>query len=589
MKQWVIGFLLIASNAWAQGDEYTTYYEQSGYKATPRYDETVAYSQKLAKGSRWLSYTTFGKSPQGRDLPLLIADKNREFSPDKLDRRDKVVVLIQAGIHSGESDGKDAGLMLLRDIAVTKRFPDLLDHVTVLFVPIFNVDGHERFGPYNRINQNGPEEMGWRVTAQNLNLNRDYLKADAPEMRAWIELFNAWQPDFFVDCHVTNGADYQYALTYILDIFGNMAPPLTDWTRDVFLAGVKGSMADAGYDIFPYVYLIEWPNPKSGMISWVSTPRFSTGYTALRNRPGLLIETHMLKDYKTRVSATYEMLKQTITTLGQNRESLQAAIVEGDRFASSDDLRGRLFPLQFTTSDRSTTIDFKGIDFEAIESDLTGGMWYRFNGKPVTFKIAYYDRQVPSVEADLPEAYIIPPEWRSVIERLELHDVELKRLDESHTLTVDSYRFKNVTWQATPFEGRHPVSFSLEQIREERTYPAGSIIVDMNQRNAQVAAHILEPEGPDSYVYWGFFDTIFEQKEYVSSYVMEEMAREMLASDEGMRKEFEEKRMDPEFAGDSRAILNWFYERTPYWDEYKDVYPVGKIHRAAELRSLLDS
>ncbi len=232
----------------------------------------------------------------------------------------------------------------------------------------------------------------------------------------------------------------------------------------------------------------------------------------------------------------------------------------------------------------------KGIDFEVAESDLTGGMWYRPNGKPVTFKISYLNRQNPTVEADLPEAYIIPPEWTGVIERLEVHGIEFDRLDEPRTLAVDSYRFENPEWQARPYEGRHPVSFEVVEIREERVYPAGSVVVDMNQPAAQVAAHILEPQGPDSYVFWGFFDAIFEQKEYSESYIMEGRAREMLAEDEELRQEFEAKiEADPEFAGNARAILNWFYQRTPYWDKEKNVYPVGKIYDAAQVRALLES
>ena len=587
MRWLVCALLLIATGVEANSDDYITHYEASGYKATPRYAETIEYSKKLADGSPWLHYTTFGKSPQGRDLPLLIANKDAKFSPEEAKRSDKVVLLVQAAIHSGEADGKDAGLMLLRDIAVTKKYKNLLDHAIVLFVPIFNVDGHERFSVYGRINQNGPEEMGFRVTAQRLNLNRDYLKADAPEMHAWLRLFNSWNPDFFIDCHVTDGADYQYVLTYILDLFGSMVPPLTGWTRDVYLAGVKGPMMDAGYEMFPYVYLLEWPNPKGGMKNWVSTPRFSTGYTALRNRPGLLIETHMKKDYKTRVTATYELLRQTLVVLNAEYKGLKKAIADADEFASGNELRGRLFPLQFVPSERSRVIDFKGIEFDVVESDLTGGMWYKFNGKPTTFKIEYLEAQVPSVEADLPDAYIIPLEWTSVIERLALHGVQLSRISEPRSLSVDSYRFEDVSWAAVPFEGRHPLTFTTVEIRGERTYPAGSVVVDMNQPNAQVAAHILEPGGPDSYVYWGFFNTVFEQKEYSESYVMEKMAREMLAKDEALGAAFEEKKKgDPEFAADPRAILNWFYQHSPYWDEQKDVYPVGKIYGGDALKSL---
>jgi hypothetical protein len=562
--------------------DWETYYEKSGKVATPRYAETIDYCRRLDAASRWIRYTTFGKSPQGRDLPLLIASKHGVFTPEKAERSRRqgdVVVLVQAGIHSGEIEGKDAGLMLFRDIAVTGKYPELLDHVTVLFIPIFNVDGHERFSPYNRINQNGPEEMGWRTTANGLNLNRDYLKADAAETRAWLRLFNTWMPDFFVDCHTTDGADYQYVVTYIVDIFGNMAAPLTDWARDVYIGSIRETMAKSGFPMSPYVLLIEWPNPKSGMVAWVSTPRFSQGYTSIQNRPGVLIETHMLKEYSTRVDATYEMLRQTIDLVGRERGGLRKAILEADALSAGPELRKEPFPLRFTV-DRaeSVMIDFMGVECEEVKSDVSGGTWYRFSGEPRTLRIPYFAKQKITATADLPEAYIVPPEWTDVIDRLAFHGIESRRLASPATIEVHSYRFTNPRWQQNPYEGRHPVRFDLEPIVEKRTFPAGSVVVDMNQRRARVIAHILEPDGPDSYVQWGFFDSIFEQKEYADSYVMEKMAREMLEKDDALRTEFEKKKSsDPEFAKDPDRILNWFYQRTPYWDSRKDVYPVGKI------------
>jgi hypothetical protein len=234
----VSGALATATARTNDAADWDTYYEKSGKTRTPRYAETIDFCRRLDEASPWVRYTTFGVSPQGRDLPLLIVSKRGVFSPEEAERarrKGHIIILVQAGIHAGEIEGKDAALMLVRDIAVMKRFPELLDDVSILFIPIFNVDGHERFGPYNRINQNGPEEMGWRTTANSLNLNRDYLKADAEETRAWLQLFNAWLPDFFVDCHTTDGADYQYVVTYIVDIFGNMAPALTDWARDVYI------------------------------------------------------------------------------------------------------------------------------------------------------------------------------------------------------------------------------------------------------------------------------------------------------------------------------------------------------------------
>ena len=562
--------------------DWRTDCEKSGMKATPRYDETIAYCKRLDKASQWIRYTTFGKSPQGRDLPLVIASKRGVFATWEAERARQngdVVVLIQAGIHSGEIEGKDAGLMLLRDIAIDKKYPGLLDHVTVLFIPIFNVDGHERFGPYNRINQNGPEEMGWRTTANGLNLNRDFLKVDAEETRAWVNLFNQWKPDFFIDSHTTDGADYQYAVTYIVDILGNMVPSLTDWTRDVYLANITRTMEQAGYPMSPYVYLVEWPNPRSGMVTWVSTPRFAQGYASIQNRPGILIETHQRKDYAVRVSATYEAMKQTIELLDRERAGLRNAISTADAYTASAAFREKPFPLRFQL-DRSDSvlIAFKGVSYDTLTSDLTGGKWYQFTGKPETFTIPFFNKQKITATASLPEAYIVPPEWTAVIQRLAIHGVEFRQLSAPATLEVRSYRFENYKWQEEPYEGRHPVKFEAKPVVETRTYPAGSVVVDMNQRASQVAAHILEPMGPDSYLQWGFFDAVFEQKEYTDADVIEKKGREMLARDESLRKELEAKKAaDPEFAKHPGRIRNWLYQHSPYWDDRKDVYPVGMI------------
>jgi hypothetical protein len=232
-------------------------------------------------------------------------------------------------------------------------------------------------------------------------------------------------------------------------------------------------------------------------------------------------------------------------------------------------------------------IDFKGVAYEGVESDVTGGTWYQFSGKPETFPIPYFTKQKILATTELPEAYIVPPEWTDVIERLGFHGIEYGTLESPARIEVSSYRFANAKWQQNPYEGRHPVRFDVEPIVETRVFPAGSAVIDMNQRRAQVIAHILEPAGPDSYLQWGFFDPIFEQKEYADSYVMERFAREMLRTDEALRKAFEEKKAaDPEFAKDPDRIVSWFYQRTPYWDDRKDVYPVGKIVDRAVLAGL---
>ncbi len=582
MKNFIrIIFLLLTLNTFAQPKDFTTFYEKSGCLETPRYDATIAYCKMLDAASTQIKYTTFGKSPQGRDLPLLILDKNGNFTQESIRKSGNVILLIQAAVHAGEPDGKDAGLLLFRDIAINKKMTELLNHVTVLFIPIFNVDGHERFGKYNRINQNGPAEMGWRTTANNLNLNRDYLKADALEMKSWLQLFNQFMPDFYIDCHTTDGADYQYVITYGIETEGNVDVGLAKWQKENYLAPLTQLMNQQGFPIFPYVTFRNWHDPRSGLVSNVAPPMLSQGYTIQRNRPGLLIETHMLKSYKIRVESTYKMIENTMTLLNKEVQQLHTLIAAADQRTSSENFRKTAFPVNFEASKNdSNMIDFLGMEYTIEKSDLSGGDWFKYdNTKPVTFKIPYFNTIKSTETAMLPKAYIVSPEWYEVIEILKLHGIEMKTLKTPMTLKVQSYKFKNPKWSITSYEGRIPLSgFEMDSIQEERTYPVGSVMISMNQKSARIIAYLLEPKASGSLVFWGFFNTVFEQKEYAESYVMESLAREMMAKDNNLKIEFEQKKhADPEFANSPWSILNWFYSKTPYWDKRMNIYPVGKI------------
>jgi Zinc carboxypeptidase len=289
---------------------WLTTYERSGFLRTGRYDETIAYCKRLAAASPLARYAPFGVSPRGRELPLMILSQDRTFDPAQARRKGKAVVLIQSGIHAGEIDGKDASQMLMREILITGSRRSLLDHAVLLFVPIFNVDGHERFGPFNRMNQNGPAETGWRVTAQNLNLNRDYMKADTPEMGGLLALFNRWLPDLYIDCHVTDGIDFQYDVTYTMEFGPNIEAGVGDWISNKFLPKTLEVVEGSGHKVFTYVFPREERDPAKGLNGGAAPARFSTGYAALHNRPALLIETHMLKPYRTRVEATYHFLRE---------------------------------------------------------------------------------------------------------------------------------------------------------------------------------------------------------------------------------------------------------------------------------------
>lgn len=560
-----------------QNEQWITYYERSGYLETPRYQETIRFSKSLADHSPMISYKSLGTSPQGRDLPLLIIDNKGLTTVEDVRNQGKAVILIQACIHSGESDGKDAGLMLARDMAIHAKNVDLLDNVTLLFVPIFNVDGHERFGPYNRINQNGPKEMGYRTTAQRLNLNRDFLKADAPEMQAMIKLYTEWLPDFYIDCHVTDGADYIYPLTYGLQINGNLDDDLSDWLRSTYLPFIEVKMEASGNPISPYLGFVEWHNPSSGMRAYMETPRYSGGYAALHNRPALLIETHMLKDYKTRVLATYEMLLHSIEIFAEQSFRIQQLNKQADESAAAMFRSDEEYTLTFRSSEDAEKFTYKGFEYEVAKSEVSGGDWYTYSDQPATFEIDYFPWE-PDKTIKLPSAYVIPAEWQEIISKLELHGVELTPITSDTTMKIETYQLSNVSWRQRPFEGRLLLDYKTTLITRHKQYPKGSMIAYLDQRTAQLIVHALEPDAPDCFLRWGFMNQIFEQKEYAESYVMEKMAREMMNEDPELKARFEAKgKNDSSFASSPWAILNWFYQQSPYWDEEINVYPIGRL------------
>jgi hypothetical protein len=562
--------------------EWQTLAERTDYRETPRYDETVAYSRKLADASPLVRFTTFGQSGEGRALPLLVAASDNTFTPEAARKAGKAIILIQACIHAGESDGKDAGLALLRDIAITKTRPGLLDRVVILFIPIYNTDGHERFGPFNRINQNGPAEMGWRANTINLNLNRDYMKADAPETRAWLKLWTEWNPDLFIDCHVTDGADFQYNITYIYEHHEHAPAPVLAWMREAFDKRIFPTTEGTGNLLAQYMTFRDNRDLTKGIDGFVMPPRFSSGYTTIRNRPGITIETHMLKDYRNRVRGTYDLLRFTLEEVNRNPEKLLRAVHDADEQTVNAGRHydpSRRYPLQIQLTDTPRQVEFKGVESHTEQSDVSGQMRVIFGTKPITTTIPFYDESRIAAAVAPPLYYIVPPQWKNIIEVMAAHGLRMQRLLAPATIEVESYRFGNVKFASAPFEGHiMPGELTKEVVRERRTYPTGSIVIPLAQPAGNVAVHLLEPDGPDSFVAWGFFNVIFEQKEYGEDYVLEKLAREMLAKDEKLRREFEQKvATDPKFAANASARLNFFYERSPYWDKQLNLYPVGRI------------
>ncbi|HRZ41753.1 MAG TPA: M14 family metallopeptidase [Bacteroidales bacterium] len=569
---------LAACHLFAQ-DPWQTFYEKSGGTETPRYDETYRYARMLADSSAMISWLEYGTSPQGRSHFALVLDRDGLSDPAAIRARGKIILLVQACIHPGEPEGKDAGLLLLRDVAVRKKHLNLLEHVSLVFIPIVSVDGHERFGPYNRINQNGPKEMGWRTTPTNLNLNRDFLKADAPEMQAWLTLFSQWMPEALMDIHTTDGADYQYVITYAVENLGNMDPAQTQWLNERYIPVIEKSMADRGMPIFPYVSFRNWHDPRSGLRTWPSTPRYSVGYAAARNRIGILVETHMLKPYHQRVESTVELMVQTMEILNREYKSLISATREADRRCTSGELGNEPFPVTFKLSEKSTQVDFLGFSYTVKTSDLTGNDWFIYSDTPQTFTLDWFHENLPDKQIQVPKAYVIPVEWNDLIRRLQYHGIQMQILSVDTEMTVATWKFSGVRLAQQTYEGRTRVEeLRMQEISRTMVFHTGSAIIPVYQQPAKIIIHALDPASPESFLQWGFFNAIFEQKEYAESYVMEKVAREMIAKNPSLLDEF--KAFDatlPESPVKIWAQYNWWFEHTPYFDAMKDVYPVGVL------------
>ncbi len=569
----------------AKDDSWITPAEKTDFRLTPSYDETIAWLRKLvAAAPQELEMISLGKSPEGRDIWMVIASRENESTPDALRKSGKPIVLAQAGIHSGEIDGKDAGLMLLRDMTVRDKRGDLLEQANFLFVPIFNVDGHERATKFGRVNQRGPEVMGWRANAKNLNLNRDYAKVDTPEMAAMLSALNTWQPDLYLDLHVTDGADYQYDATFGFNAAGGHSPAIAAWLEKTFTPAVTNDLVAMGHVPGP-TDVANWVNPldlSHGIQSWMADPRFSTGYGDVRHLPTVLLENHSLKPYQRRVLGTYVYLESALRTAGKNAASLRQAIA-ADRTANAPTI-----PLAWEADPKAPieTIAYQAIESRSVLSAISGSVRLEFTGKAITQKIPYLHTDHVSLSIKRPKAYWIPPAWSDVVQRLERHGIQFERIAEPREMEVTSYRLEEVKFQGTkaqdnyenqPFEGHVQLTAKPVASKRKERFPAGSVRVPTDQPLGDLAVVLLEPSSPDSFFQWGFFNEILQPTEYIEGYIMEPMAEKMLAEDPKLAAEFREKlETDEAFRASPKERLRWFYARTPFMDERWKIYPVAR-------------
>lgn len=553
-------------------DEWATPFEKSGLNQSPGYEETFAWLQKLLEAAPELKRMSLGSSLEGREIFMILASADQRFSPEGFLASGKPTVFIQACIHPGEPDGKDAGLMLLRDLTVKGSKRALLEKVNILFVPIYNPDGHERSSIYGRINQRGPVETGWRTNARNLNLNRDYTKLDAPETRAIVAALTLWQPDLTIDLHVTDGADYQYDITWAFASEAQYSPRTARWFQNNLEPVLTSDLRIMGHLTSRYINLIDDLDPAKGVGGGPNLPRFSTGYSDIRHLPGLLVETHSLKSYLQRVLGTYVLLESALTFVAQDLAALRHAIAEDKAEKSSE------FITQWATSDQPPpSMEFFGVEYRRSHSSISGGPKIEWLGTPMTMKIPAEPLIIPKAKVLKPLAYWVPPQWTQVMERLAAHGISMEALPESKELAVEMYRIQNPKIAGKPFEGRVPVTGTPVAERRLERFPARSVRVPVKPPFGDLICALLEPASADSFFSWGFFLEIIQTTEYVEGYIMEPMAEKMLADDPALALEFERKlQEDEEFRDSPTDRLLWFYRRTPFYDDRAGLYPVAR-------------
>lgn len=574
------GVLLAAAlpvTALAAGAPLTTIAERSGFLKTGRYDEVIAlcaaYAERYPDAVRCLD---FGTTPEGRPMKVLVATRSGAFTPDAAKAKNLPVMLVQGGIHSGEIDGKDAGFLALRQILDGETDAKVLDQQVLLFVPVFNIDGHERFGRWNRPNQRGPEEMGWRTTAQNLNLNRDYVKADAPEMQAMLKLLNAWDPLAYVDLHVTDGAKFEHDVAI-------MAEPVHAGDTELRKAGtalrdgVLARLSREGSLPLPYYpSFVENDNPASGFEDGAAPPRFSQAYYGLRNRIGVLVETHSWKDYPTRVRITRNTILALLEQIASHGADWQKQTRAADERATH--LGGQPVALEYKATDKVRTVAFRGYAYTRTPSDVSGALMTRYDEtKPQVWNIPLkYDVQ-PSRVVEAPKAgYLVPAAYAGWVgAKLDQHGIGYRRIGATTAAPVEVFRADKADLSAKSFEGHQTATLGGAWTSETKDLVAGALFVPIAQPKARLLVALLEPQAPDSLAAWGEFNNAFERKEYMEDYVAEDVAREMLARDPKLKAEFEKKvQDDAAFAKNPQARLDFFYRRHSAWDSQYYAYPV---------------
>lgn len=570
----VILILVVSCKSTTKKDfDFETVFEKSQGLETATYQQTIQYYKDLATAYTSISIDSIGSTDSGKPLHLVTLNPDGNFNFESI-RNDKRILLINNGIHPGESDGIDATMMLFRDMASGKI--EAPKHTVLATIPIYNVGGSLNRNTSTRTNQNGPKAYGFRGNARNFDLNRDFIKSDTKNAKTFAQIFHLVKPDVFIDNHVSNGADYQYTLTHLFTQHNKLGGTLGNYLHTKMQPNLEAKLADKQWDITPYVNVFN-KVPEAGFSQFMDSPRYSTGYTTLFNTLGMMVETHMLKPYKQRVEGTFELMKSMIEIIEEDHEQIKSLRQDYNQQL----IAKKTYPLQWEIdTTKTTTLNFKGFEGNMIPSNITDADRLKFDrSKPFTKQITYQNYFKPSLEIEIPKAYIIPQGWWNVIELLKLNDVNMTPLSKDSTITVQSYKIDNYQTRSQAYEGHYQHYNTTIKVSEETiTFNKGDFIIKTNQEAFRYLIETLEPQAPDSFFNWNFFDTILQQKEGFSPYVWEDKAELILRQDPKLRINFNlKKSYDKDFASNWYAQLDWLHKQSVNYEKSHLQYPVYRL------------
>lgn len=557
--------------------DWRTPFELGNGNTTATYDECIAYYQRLDAAYPEIQLREAGLTDSGRPLHVVVVSADGDMEPASLRAKGRRVVFIQNGIHPGEPEGIDASLMLARDYVQKKALRRQLADVVLVIIPIYNVGGALNRNTSTRTNQNGPESYGFRGNARNLDLNRDYIKQDSRNARSFAALFQRWQPDVYIDTHTSNGADYQYTLTLIATQKDKLHPALSQYMQRELLPALYSGMDKQKWYLAPYIDFAGRTPDARGLLGFLETPRYSTGYTTLFNTIGFVTETHMLKAYTPRVRATYDFLSLLIGTVQQQKAALATARTEAARLSRQQQAFALGWRLDTTQAERFT---FRGYEGKTKPSDVSGQPRLYYDRKaPYVKPIPYYNTFVPTATVQRPRAYVLPQAWGEVAERLRLSGVQMQPLSADTIISGETYYLQDYKTGPRPYEGHYLHSqVQVRPVRQLRQFLRGDYYISLNQPAARYLIETLEPQATDSFFAWGFFDSVLQQKEYFSDYVFEDLAANLLRQKPELQAQLNQKKQaDPAFAASGPAQLDWLYRHSDHYEPSHLRYPVMRV------------